>query len=711
MKLQWLVAIAWSVACCAAHAAADEQPTFRAGAAQVDITPTTFPVIVSGGFLERTADAAHDRLMARALVLDDGQTEVAIVVVDTLIMPRAMLDDIKQRASRETGIPADRMLISATHTHSAPSVMAALGTPVDVAYSQLLPDWILQSIVRAHQNRKLARIGWGVVRDYAHNHCRRWVFRPDRVAADPFGQLTVRAMMHPSHQSPDHIGPAGPADPDLTLVSVQTLDGQPLAVLGNYALHYKGANPVSSDFCGRFGDALAARIGAESLTPPMVGMMSQGTSGDSMWPDYAQPPADPGLDGYTQAVVDYAKQAYDSISYQPWVPIRMAERLLTVQRRAPDAARLAWAQAIVEGLAGRKPQSQAEVYAWEAIYLHEQPEVELKVQALAIGDLGITALPVEVFGITGLKIKAQSPLSPTFNIELANGEEGYIPPPEQHELGGYTTWPARTAGLAVSAEPLLAETALQLLEQVSGKPRVLRQPPADAYVQAVLAARPQAFWRLDELAGPVARDATGHGHDGTYEPGVAFYLPGRSTVPLPFAEQSPHRAAHFAGGRLRAIAAELSDRYSVEFWFWNGMPTDAREVTGTLCELTSRGQADAAGEQLSLAGTSIGKPVLVLTGATDTPLAGTTPLELRTWYHVALVREGTHVCVFLNGAPEPEIAVETARPSEPWNELLLGGDRARSSTLEGKLDDVALYARPLSAAEIAAHYAAAKPQQ
>ncbi len=92
--------------------------------------------------------------------------------------------------------------------------------------------------------------------------------------------------------------------------------------------------------------------------------------------------------------------------------------------------------------------------------------MELRLQAVRIGDLGITAIPDEVFGITGLKLKARSPLVHTMNIELANGAEGYIPPPEQHDLGGYTTWPARTAGLEVRAEPVIVETLLRLLEQV-----------------------------------------------------------------------------------------------------------------------------------------------------------------------------------------------------------------------------------------------------
>ena len=54
---------------------------------------------------------------------------------------------------------------------------------------------------------------------------------------------------------------------------------------------------------------------------------------------------------------------------------------------------------------------------------------------------------------------------------LANGAEGYIPPPEQHRLGGYTTWPARTAGLEVQAEPQIVDKLLQLMETLSGEKR------------------------------------------------------------------------------------------------------------------------------------------------------------------------------------------------------------------------------------------------
>src|SRR3972149_11711356 len=107
-------------------AAADGSPSgggkpFRAGAQTIDPTPPKLPVIVNGYTFERIVDAVHDPLHARCLVLDDGATRIAIAVVDICVMPRHLVDQAKRLAPGATGIPTDRMLIAATHTHSAPS--------------------------------------------------------------------------------------------------------------------------------------------------------------------------------------------------------------------------------------------------------------------------------------------------------------------------------------------------------------------------------------------------------------------------------------------------------------------------------------------------------------------------------------------------------------------------------------------------------------
>ena len=166
---------------------------FRAGAHAIDISPEILPVIVNGGFLQAQADRVNDRLHARCLVLDDGKMRIAIVVVDTCMMTRELIDEAKALASGSTGIPTERMLVSATHTHSAPSVMGCLGVSVDANYAKWLPGKIAEGIVLAAKNLAPARIGWTVADNWEQTNCRRWITRPDKMQDDPFGVKSVRA--------------------------------------------------------------------------------------------------------------------------------------------------------------------------------------------------------------------------------------------------------------------------------------------------------------------------------------------------------------------------------------------------------------------------------------------------------------------------------------------------------------------------------------
>lgn len=690
------------------------EPAFRAGAAAVDISPEHFPVLVSGGFFAQYANRVRDPLHARALVLDDGKGRIAIVVVDTLMMSRELIDSAKQRAAKATGIPADHMLVSAVHTHSAPSVVGALGTGVDPPYAKLLAGRIVESIERAAANLAPARIGWAVADAPNETNCRRWIKRPDRIGEDPFGQRTVRAMMHPGYQNPDYIGPAGPKDPGLTVMAVQTPGGRPVALVANYSMHYFGAEPVSADYFGRFCVQIGRLIGAEKgakSNPRFVAMMSQGTAGDLHWMDYSRPKTNIDIDSYTARVARIALEAYQKIRYCDRAPLAMAERKLTLARRTPDEKRLAWARDVIARMKDRsRPTSIPEVYAFEQLALHDEPKREMIFQAVRIGELGITALPTEVFGITGLKIKAQSPLVPTFNVELANGAEGYIPPPEQHKLGGYTTWPARSAGLEVQAEPRIVETVLQLLEQVSGKPRSAVLAFGGPFQIAVTKSRPLAQWAFEEFAGPQAVDSSGHNHHGVYEDGVAFYLDGADRPGLAPAGHT-NRAAHFAGGRMKARVPGLGSTYSVELWFWSGLPSNARLVTGYFFSRGKEGAAGAPGEHLGIGGTNVASGKLIFFNGNDRNelLAGKTEIPLRTWNHVTLVRDGRRATVYLNFHKEPEITGEITPGCEPnESQIFLGGRSDNFANFEGKLDEAAIYDRALSADEIAQHAAACR---
>src|SRR5215207_3823685 len=145
---------------------------FRAGAFAADIAPQEFPVRVNAMFTERSADKVVDPLAAKALALDNGPTRIVLCVVDTCMIPRNLIDQAKTEASKRCGVPVERMLVSATHTHSAPSAMGCLGSRVDPAYARFLPGRIAAGMVRSVRKLAPAKVGWGAIDDYEHTHCR-----------------------------------------------------------------------------------------------------------------------------------------------------------------------------------------------------------------------------------------------------------------------------------------------------------------------------------------------------------------------------------------------------------------------------------------------------------------------------------------------------------------------------------------------------------
>ncbi len=681
----------------------------KAGAAIVDVTPPELPVLVNGGMRSRSADDVKAPLSAQAIVLDDGRERLAVVVVDSCMMPRTLLDEAKRRAAERTKIPANRMLISATHSHSAPSSMGCLGTPADPDYVQFLPGKLAEAVAAAEANLQPARAGWAVGDAAEFTALRRWIRRPDRVVDDPFGNPTVRANMHAGRNWDDVTGESGPEDPDLSLIAFQSKDGHPIAVLANFSMHYFGDQALSPDYYGLFRDGMQARLASDSGEgqPPFVGIMSHGCSGDIWLRDYTEPASSwekPTIESYAQGLVEIALKAYRTVTYQDDVDLAMAEARLDLKYRTPDKQRLEWARRIVDGMGDREPNTTEEVYAQEQILLDEMQSAEIVVQALRIGDMGIATTPNETYALTGLKLKRQSPLEKTMVIELANGGDGYIPPPEQYLLGGYNTWPARSAGLEIQAEPKIVETALELLETVADRPRRAFRQSRGPGCEALLKLKPVAYWRFDEFAAPWAVDSSGRSHNGLYEPGVVFFLEGPRSD-LFCAKGETNRAAHFAGGRVQSRIAGLKKDYSVSLWFWNGMPADAREVTGWMF---SRGRDHGLGphgDHLGIGGTAgdAGK-LIFLHGNPDAganPVAGHTELGRWNWNHVVLVRDGDVVRVYLNGRFDPEI--EAASPAgflAKLDQWFFGGRCDGVSNWEGRLDEIAVFDRALLPQEI-----------
>ncbi|MFM7131150.1 MAG: hypothetical protein ACKO0V_17520, partial [bacterium] len=248
----------------------------KAGASITDVTPVKFPVLVNGNMTSGNATKANSRLNARAIVISDGREEIAIVVVDSCMMSREFLDEAKQVASEKTGIKPERMLISATHTHSGAASMGCLGTDPDPNYVPFLKMKLSEAIASAKANLEPAKAGFGKANAAQYTAVRQWVIRPDRMIKDPFGNTTVRSNMHAGGNWDNATGESGPEDPDLSLIAFQAMDGRPIAVLANFSMHYfSGVEPIHADYFGLFSDGLQNEIGKnEAGKPAFVAMMS-----------------------------------------------------------------------------------------------------------------------------------------------------------------------------------------------------------------------------------------------------------------------------------------------------------------------------------------------------------------------------------------------------------------------------------------------------
>lgn len=711
---------------CPVSSEAETRPALLAGSSRADVSPPKLPAIRNGGFLEAIWSRTADPLYARTLVLDDGEETIVLSVVDSCMLPTDTCDAIKAIVTDKTGIPRERILISATHTHSAPSAMGmCLGTRRDEDYTSFLIPKVAEGIVAAWERRRPAEVGWTSVDAPEFTNCRRWIFRSDKVGTDPFGQRTVRAMMHPGYENPTTTGPAGPIDPELFLLSVVGRDdAKPIAALANYSMHYFGSGAAfSADYFGEVAQQIEEALGGGDV----VGIVSQGTSGDLHWMDYSRPKrADLDRTKYSEGLATVAIEALKGIEHRDGVDLAMAEKRIRLQRRLPSKERLAWAKVLNEQRLSRpaekqRPKDRPEVYAEQAEWIAANPETDVVLQAIRIGELAIAALPNEVYAITGLKLKTLSPLEATFNIELANGAEGYIPPPEQHALGGYTTWPARTAGLEVEAEPKIVATLLELFEEVTGKPALPRISIPGPYGKTVLAQGPVAFWRCNDLSGPHAGGLTTDGPPARFEPGVAFYLPGVQRkggaistppeVPSPFSGERANRAAHFADGRLVTELSQLGREYSVSFWFWNGFPAGVRPVTGYIFSRGADGDSRAIGEHLGIGGTvndTRDGCLFFYTGnGVGEVVNGSTRLAYRDWHHVVVVRQDESLRVYLDGKPEIEADVIWTLP-ETERSFFFGGRCDNFANFEGKLDEIAVFDKALTEAQVTAQFAAAE---
>ena len=430
-----------------------------AGAATVDITPSV-GCHLCGYFTDRVADNIHDRLDARAVALSDGSIILGMVVCDLIDVPAGVVAAAKERITQLTGVPASCVLISATHTHTGPSIVGALGTPEEEGYGEeiapRLADAFALDVTRL-QPAQLAATS-GDCEEEVHN--RRWHMRDGSV------------RMNPGYSNPDRVKAAGPTDPELGLLVLRTLEREPIAVLANLALHYVGSGEgtwVSADYFAEFGRALQRCAGRE-----FVAIMANGCQGNINNIDFTRPPRS---HPHAYFQIERVANVVAAEAWRAWNLLREDEFADEVSldarvEQAPFKARTATAEQLARArevyAGGARPDDREWVYAREVVLLSGGPsEWQVPIQALRIGGLGVAALPGEVFCEVGLGIKEQSPFERTMVVGIANGSIGYVPTDQALDEGSYETTLCRHVRAPEGTATLWTNTAVRLLGEMS----------------------------------------------------------------------------------------------------------------------------------------------------------------------------------------------------------------------------------------------------
>jgi len=390
----------------------------RVGAAKVDVTP-------SENERPKNNLGVLDRLYARAIVLDNGVTSAALISVDAGAIPEELWQTVSGQIDKELGIPPARVLLTATHTHSG-------GGPRGANYSQKIVD----AVRLAKQKLTLARIGYGTGVSYIN---------VNRQIVDP---KTGRWWEGANYD--------GPSDKTVAVIKFEGLDGSPIAVYYNYAVHAVLAgqlDQISADIPGA-----ASRYVEDSFDDRVVALWSSGAAGDQnpiyyqqtydlreiRVKDYAtrgvdisnaMPPGGEGLNRSDPTVARLMNQQRQMVSSMGQF---LGEEVMHVMRgiaRTETAVPLYGSFTSVR-CPGRERTNDGRA-GFEGTYKDAGP-VEIRLGLLRVGDVMIGAVNAEVFNPIAQRLKRESPYKATMMATLTNGAARYGYIPDDESFGKYT---------------------------------------------------------------------------------------------------------------------------------------------------------------------------------------------------------------------------------------------------------------------------------
>lgn len=462
-----------------ASAFAQDKTQFKAGAAIADISPDVVPFQLRSG----PSQYIHDPLSVRALAFENGEdNRCLIAIIDAIGVGREMADEAKMIVAEKTGWDPESIMVAATHEHSTPK--GGDTSPGRIAYEKKRRAGLAEALLNAIEALQPAKVGFASDEEASVVRNRRNFYEEGTSSTrNPLGGYDKVRMNGGVNGI---IKPAGPIDPEVCIVDVRTSRGDPLGLLANYTLHYITGIPkvieedgrergmASAGYFGEFARIMPYRL---SSRPPenFVAMMSNGASGDINNIPF-------GIVRAPRAPFEQCRIVASKVADASWRAVRKIEtydsspviatrqREVTLNYRVPSEADVTKALELLKLTpAERNAIHKRTTSVANHTVNYAKPEAprteDVIVQAFRIGEQAIVSMPFEVLVEIGLELKEKSPAPRTFIIELANGGYGYLPPPNQVELGGYETW-LGTSRFEKHSSEILVKELLEMLGEL-----------------------------------------------------------------------------------------------------------------------------------------------------------------------------------------------------------------------------------------------------
>ena len=446
------------VAACACGAPAQQ---LRLGVASADITPLP-GTPMAGYYTPRFATGAHDPLQAKAMVLEESGTRVAIVACDLVSLPRELSQRARQIITERTGIPADHVMISATHAHTTPVIytqpsrynLEGEGKRLTQDYTSSLPGRIAASVMQAASHMQPVRLRAGVGQETTTGFNRRYFMRDGSVGWNP-GKL-----------NPNIVRPAGPVDRAVPVLLFETPQGRPVAAYVNFGLHQDttGGLEFSADFSYTLAKQMQAAEGSDFFT-----LFTVGAAGNVNHLDVAHEGKQNGFDEAARigtALAAAVKKAMAAATPVEAASLRVSDRTLSIPVPKYTADEVAWARRAQASFGSSHASPFLDlVKAARILELQARngKPLEAEVQVFTLGqDVAIASFPGEMFAEFGIQLRADSPFRVTALAELANGALSYIPNRIAYQQGNYEPTSARLP--AGTGEELIESAEEQMLQ-------------------------------------------------------------------------------------------------------------------------------------------------------------------------------------------------------------------------------------------------------